>query len=120
MGGGGNIEGELLADSVASYQEAIVDVLTKKTMSAAKHFGAKSIVVSGGVACNGVLRQRFEDLFSKDFNVFLAPKKYCTDNAAMVAGIGYHYDKKQLYSPLDVDAFARLPQLSNVPFCAGE
>jgi len=119
LGGGAQVEGDLLHDSVASYQEAIVDVLTRKTMDAAKHFGAKSIVVSGGVACNGVLRQRFEDMFSKDYNVYLAPRKYCTDNAAMVAGIGFHYHKKGLHSPLDVDAFARLPMISDVPFCSG-
>ena len=117
LGGGDTMEGELLADSVASYQEAIVDVLTRKAMKAAKHFGAKSIVVSGGVACNGSLRQRFEDMFSKDYNVYLAPRKYCTDNAAMVAGIGFHYHDNGIHSPLDVDAYARLPQLSDVPFC---
>jgi len=49
----------------------------------------------------------------------VAPRKYCTDNAAMVAGIGFHYHEKGLHSKLDVDAFARLPQISDVPFCAG-
>ena len=117
--GGGDIEGELLADSIASYQEAIVDVLTRKTMDAVRFFGAKSVVVSGGVACNGVLRQRYEDMFSEKYNLYLAPRKYCTDNAAMVAGIGFHYDKKGAYSPLDIDAFARLPQIVEVPFCVG-
>ena len=119
LGGGATLEGDLLSDSIASYQEAIVDVLTRKTMDAAKHFGAKSIVVSGGVACNGVLRQRYDDLFSDEYKVYLAPRKYCTDNAAMVAGIGYHYHAKGISSPLDVEAYARLPQLSQVPFCRG-
>ncbi len=117
LGGGDKVEGKVLEDSIASYQEAIVDVLVRKTKDAVEFFGGKSIVVSGGVACNGPLRERFEMVFSKDYNLFLAPKKYCTDNAAMVAGIGFHYYQKELFSPLDIDAYARLPKISNVPFC---
>ena len=113
------LEGQILHDTIASYQEAIVDVLTKKTDSAVNIFNAKSIVVSGGVACNGVLRSRFEELFTGKVKVFLAPKKYCTDNAAMVAGLGYHYYSKQIFSELTVDAYSRLPKLAEVPFTLG-
>ncbi|MBN2640581.1 MAG: tRNA (adenosine(37)-N6)-threonylcarbamoyltransferase complex transferase subunit TsaD [Victivallales bacterium] len=103
-------------DTVASYQEAVIDVLVKKTLKAAKDFNAASIVLSGGVACNGVLRQRLEDCTPKRIKLFLAPRKYCTDNAAMVAGLAFHHLRKGMIDPLTTDAFARLPQISQVPF----
>ncbi len=103
-------------DTVASYQEAVVDVLVKKTLKAAKELNASSIVLSGGVACNGVLRQRLEDLTPKRVKLFLSPKKYCTDNAAMVAGLAYHHLRKGMTDPLTADAYARLPHISKVPF----
>ncbi|HJH06025.1 tRNA (adenosine(37)-N6)-threonylcarbamoyltransferase complex transferase subunit TsaD [Victivallis vadensis] len=115
-GADGKLPAELLRDTVASYQEAVVDVLTRKTLLAAKNFGAKTIVVAGGVACNSVLRERFEALTPKHVQLRLAARKYCTDNAAMVGGLGWHYHRKQAYSPLNIDSFARLPQITQVPF----
>jgi len=105
-----------IADTAASYQEAVVDVLATKTLKAAKEFKAKSIILSGGVACNGVLRQRMEDVTPKNIKLFLSPRKYCTDNAAMVAGLAHHHLIKNMTDPLDTDAYARLPQISQVPF----
>ncbi len=112
----GKLSGQVLYDTVASYQEAIVDVLVKKTLLAARDFGAKTIVCAGGVACNGVLRQRLTDLTPPEVKLALAARKHCTDNAAMVGGIGYHYHRHGADSSLDIDAYARLPQLLKVPF----
>lgn len=112
----GKLPAELLKDTVASYQEAVVDVLVKKTLSAAKEFGAKTIVVAGGVACNSVLRTRFEELTPRGVHLRLAERKYCTDNAAMVGGLGWHYHRRGAYSTPDIDAFARLPRITRVPF----
>ncbi|MDD3118096.1 MAG: tRNA (adenosine(37)-N6)-threonylcarbamoyltransferase complex transferase subunit TsaD [Victivallales bacterium] len=103
-------------DTVASFQEAVVDVLAKKTLKAAADFGAASIVLAGGVACNGVLRQRLEDLTPKQVQLYLSPRKFCTDNAAMVAGLAYHHLRLGRTDALTLDAFARLPHLSEVPF----
>ncbi len=114
----GSLE-ENFNDTVASYQEAIVDVLTRKTLKAAERYNAKTIVLAGGVACNGVLRNRFEEKFN-DYNLRLAPRKYCTDNAAMVAGIGFHYLKKHDYTDYNIDAYARLPHITTVPFAQSE
>ncbi len=103
-------------DTVASFQEAVIDVLAKKTLKAAKELKASSIVLAGGVACNGVLRQRLEDLTPKKIKLFLSPRKFCTDNAAMVAGLAYHHLRLGMIDNLALDAFARLPQITTVPF----
>ena len=112
----GRLPEALLRDTVASYQEAVVDVLTRKTLAAAKETGAKTIVVAGGVACNSVLRERFERLTPPGVRLRLAARKYCTDNAAMIGGLGYHYWKKREFSAFDIDSFARLPQITQIPF----
>lgn len=110
------LDGQLLADTVASYQEAVVDVLVMKTLAAAREHGVGSIVVSGGVACNSLLRQKMEKSTPSAVRLFLAQKKYCTDNAAMVAGLAWHHFRRGLTDRLDLDAYARLPAISHVPF----
>lgn len=107
---------QFLADTVASYQEAVVDVLCKKTMMAAKNFNVKTIVCAGGVACNSLLRTRLEALTPASVKLQLAERRNCTDNAAMIGALGYHYHKRKEYSPLDIDAYARLPRITKVPF----
>lgn len=114
--GSGELSGQDLYDTLASYQEAIVDVLCTKAFDAAKFYGVKSCVVCGGVACNGALRARFEQTAPRNVIAFMAPKKYCTDNAAMVGGLTYHYFKKGFRSPLNLDAKARLPLNTELPF----
>ena len=113
---GNSFEGELLQNTVASYQEAVIDVLVRKTLDAAKQFNAKSIVVAGGVACNKPLRDRFAAKTPANILLKMAKPVHCTDNAAMVAGLGYHYWKKGMFTSIDADAFARLPDISEVPF----
>ena len=113
---GKTFEGELLADTVASYQEAVIDVLVRKTLSAAKQFNVGSIVVAGGVACNKPLRERFTAKTPANILLKMAKPVHCTDNAAMVAGLGYHYWKKGMFTEINADAFARLPEISEVPF----
>ena len=82
-------------DLAASFQDAVVDVLREKTMRAAKEFGAKQIIVAGGVAANKGLRKVLEEAVSKENDLILTfPSfKYCTDNAAMIGVAGYFQDK---------------------------
>ncbi|MBU2610216.1 MAG: tRNA (adenosine(37)-N6)-threonylcarbamoyltransferase complex transferase subunit TsaD, partial [Chloroflexi bacterium] len=75
------------ANMAASFQAAVVDVLFTKTLKAARQFGAKAILVAGGVSANHVLRQAF--LSQKEFPVHIPPLSLCTDNAAMIAAAGY-------------------------------
>lgn len=84
---------KLLADISASVQQAIVDVLVAKTIKAAQISKAESILLSGGVAANDLLRQKLE-IRSQELGVtFFAPaKNLCTDNGAMIAAAAFfHY-----------------------------
>ncbi len=77
-----------IPDLVCSFQEAIVDTLVHKTKEAARKFNVNNIVVTGGVACNSRLREKFNLI---ENNVYFPSPNFCTDNAAMVAHIGYRY-----------------------------
>ena len=81
--------------TVASYQNAIVDVLCIKTINAAKFFKAKSVVLCGGVAQNSLLRTELAKRLPKKIKFNLVEKEYCGDNAAMIAGLGWHHYKNK-------------------------
>ncbi|MEA3464588.1 MAG: tRNA (adenosine(37)-N6)-threonylcarbamoyltransferase complex transferase subunit TsaD [Thermodesulfobacteriota bacterium] len=101
------LEGQLLSHLAASFQEAVVDVLSSKTIKAAKQQGLTRIVVAGGVACNSGLRQRFQQRTKGDaMEVFFPSPLLCADNAAMLAVAGDYYLNKGLSSPLDLNARA--------------
>ncbi|OGR86084.1 MAG: tRNA (adenosine(37)-N6)-threonylcarbamoyltransferase complex transferase subunit TsaD [Elusimicrobia bacterium RIFCSPLOWO2_01_FULL_60_11] len=79
------------ADICASFQASVVDVLVSKTLLAARRFGRKNISIGGGVAANSALRKRFvEESEKRGLNIHLPSKRLCTDNAAMIAALGYH------------------------------
>lgn len=105
-----------LHDTAASFQLAVVDVLVRKTLTVLKNYPVKTVVVAGGVACNAELRRMMAERLPKRVALKIAPPKYCTDNAAMVGGIAWHAFKNGTFSALDMDAFARLPQIVSVPF----
>ena len=88
-------------DLAASFQSAVVDVLFKKTMQAARDYGAKEILVAGGVSANRVLRQAFQS--QKEFKVHIPAFSLCTDNAAMIAAAGYYRFALGHVSGLDID-----------------
>ena len=101
---------DLIKDIVSSFQEAVVEVLVKKTVQAAQHQGLKRIVLSGGVAANQRLRQKIrEESFEQKLKVYLPSPSFCTDNAAMVGVVGYEYLKRGIRSPLSLNAFSNLP-----------
>ncbi len=90
-----------ISDLAASFQQAVVDVLFKKTMNAAREFGAKEILVAGGVSANRVLRQTFRA--QTEFPVHIPQLSLCTDNAAMVASAGYYRYALGHLSQMDMD-----------------
>lgn len=74
-----------IRDLCASVQAAIVEVLVKKTIRAAKRNGVRCVTASGGVTCNHALRQELARACeSEGFVLRLADKALCTDNAAMI------------------------------------
>ncbi len=96
---------EFVADVAASFQEAVVDVLVGKACAAAERHHASSIIVGGGVAANGRLRERFEGAAREGgLSLYLAPPGLCTDNAAMVAGLGCLLLADGREAPLTVEA----------------
>jgi N6-L-threonylcarbamoyladenine synthase len=100
----------LIKDIVSSFQEAVVEVLVKKTLKAAQQQGLKRVVLSGGVAANQRLRQKIrEESFEQQLKVYLPSPSFCTDNAAMVGVVGYEYLKRGIRSPLSLNAFSNLP-----------
>ncbi len=95
-----------IEDLVASFQEAVVDVLVFKTISAAEDYGARSIIVAGGVAANSRLREKMKsEAERKKLSIFFPPMEYCTDNGAMVAYTGYLYFTAGREDPLTLDAY---------------
>lgn len=88
----------LIPNVAASFQSAAIDVLVQKTLRAAREYGARSIMLSGGVAANKVLRTTLRREAKKIGCAFFAPEaEYITDNAAMIAVAGYlaHLRKKR-------------------------
>lgn len=97
----------MVANVAASFQEAVIDVLVTKTINAAEELQVKQILLSGGVASNKSLTQRFLD--SSPIAVSVPPPYLCTDNAAMVAACGYYHFQNSNFSSYDLDV---VPSLS--------
>jgi len=95
-----------IADIAASFQAAVIDVLVKKTQRAAKKIGAKTVLLGGGVAANNALRDALQKMCNATVparKLLIAPKPYCTDNAVMVASLGYHKFKAGLFADLTLE-----------------
>jgi N6-L-threonylcarbamoyladenine synthase len=77
---------KLLADLCASFQQAIIDVLVRKTIAAARKYRVDLVTVSGGVSCNQELRRQLGQACAREGFEFKAAESWlCTDNAAMIA-----------------------------------
>ena len=103
----GKMSRKEIADIAASFQAAVVDVLVKKTQIAAKQVGAKMILLGGGVAANTLLRDELKKMAAKTGKKLLvAPKRYCTDNAVMIASLAYHKYRAGLFADMTLEAKA--------------
>jgi N6-L-threonylcarbamoyladenine synthase len=97
-------------DLVAGFQNAVVIDLLERTLAAAESARVDSIFVSGGVACNSLLRARFGEASRRQgFRVFFPSPALSTDNAAMIAAAGYHKLKAGQWADATLTAHATFP-----------
>ena len=105
-------EGELpVADVCASFQEAVVDVLTTKAVQACRDQGVEHLLIGGGVAANSRLRALAQERCDAAGIRLRVPRPgLCTDNGAMVAALGARLvDARVAPSPLDLPADSAMP-----------
>jgi len=96
------------ADVAASFQAAVVDNLVKITLRAAEREGLDMVLVGGGVACNALLRERMQAACGESGRRAIFPSPaYCTDNAVMIAGLGWQHLAAGQPTDWSLDAAAR-------------
>ena len=92
----------------AAFQEKAVKILLSRLFKAVEDTGIKTVVAGGGVAANSRLRTMLAE--RKDIRCIFPPLKLCTDNGAMIAGVGYHFLKRGDTSPWNTTACARVTE----------
>lgn len=99
---------ENMTDLCASFEYAVTETLARKCVRACKQTGIERILVGGGVACNKRLRTLMQVSAQKaGLEAVFAPPAYCTDNAVMIAGLGYELLQRGQIDDLNLDVFAR-------------
>lgn len=98
-----------LEDIAASFQKAVVDVLTDKSIDAANHLNLNRIAVGGGVSANSALRAELSAKGdSAGIEVVFPPLSLTTDNGAMIAAVGTYYLERGIFSPLGMNVYPNL------------
>ncbi len=106
--GGGELPMKL-RDLAASFQRTVVEILIQRTLKAAEAEGVSSILVTGGVACNGRLRRGFEAAAARDgFALYIPSPRFTTDNAAMIAAAGLLHIERGRFAPSALSPSASL------------
>ena len=103
-----NLDENFVRQMCVEIQQAIIDVLIKKTIKAAKNYGVKTIILGGGVSANCELRSQFKlkvENSKLKVNVIFPEKHLSTDNALMIAITGwFHRNKKIAWQKLSANA----------------
>ena len=96
------------ADVAASFEAAVVEVLVEETLRSAEQEGLRTVLLAGGVACNRRLRREMTTRAEeRGMRVLVPSPAYCTDNAAMIAGLGFHLLRAGRTATLELDAAPR-------------
>ncbi len=97
------------ADVAASFQKAVVDVLTTRSMDAIRELGFRQFAIAGGVASNTALREALREACKRQQIAFYYPSPvYCTDNAAMIGAAAYFEWQKGNFCGYDLNAVPNL------------
>ena len=96
-----NEEDLAVTELAAAFQESVVDVLVSKTSDAADKWGARGIILGGGVTANALLRDRMAK--HSQLPTLIPPPVLCTDNGAMIAACGFHHFTTGLNDGLDLE-----------------
>jgi len=97
-------------DLVASFQRAVIAALVDRTLAVCRAEGVRTVLVVGGVACNGKLRETFEEVARRErLRVYIPSPQYTTDNAAMIAAAGFLHLERGRLAGLDLNASSSLP-----------
>ena len=98
------------SDVAASFQKAVVEVLTEHAIKACREYGYDKLAIAGGVASNSGLRELMEKECKANGIKFYRPSPIlCTDNAAMIGSAAYYEYKKGVRFGLDMNAVPNLP-----------
>lgn len=100
--------GDDIPEIVYSFQERALELLSRRLFTAAREEGIKRMVIAGGVAANGRLREILNSEKRSGEEIIIPSPLLCTDNAAMIAGIGYQYFKRGIFDPLSSDVTAKV------------
>ena len=96
-------------DLACSFQNRVVEILTKKTLKALKEYNVSNLIVAGGVAANSGLRNSIKKMCDENnINLSIPELKYCTDNACMIAAGGYYASKMGKTADIDLKAKANI------------
>lgn len=92
-----------------SFQDVVVETLTKKTLKALKDYKVNRLIMAGGVSANKSLRETLTKLCIDNNIDFSCPDmKYCTDNATMIAAVGYFLYKNNVFADLNLNPKSNL------------
>ncbi len=92
-------------DVAASFQQAVIDVLTEHAVTAAKELGQRRLVLAGGVASNRTLRAALQKACeAQGITLYVPSPVYCTDNAAMIGAAAYYHFAKGERDGMDLNA----------------
>lgn len=94
----------------ASFQQAVVEILSSRFLAAAEQFGYRKLVIAGGVSANSGLREKMEDACKRrGYTLYQPPLSLCGDNAAMIGSQGYYEFLSGHTAGLDLNGIASLP-----------
>ncbi len=100
---------DTLKEEIAwSFQESALELLVRRTFQAARKNNIKRIAIAGGVAANSRLRELFSEQSSIDEEIIIPRPELCTDNGAMIGGIGYHYFMSGKSDPLSTEVYSKI------------